>query len=338
MKKVRLGYVRLCDAAPLIVARGLGCYAQQGLRVELVPMKSWAEVRDRLLLGELQAAHCLAGIPLAAQAGVFGPGARLATAYTLNHHGNAITVSNALTAALARGREDFIELARARRAQGKPLVLASVFPVSKHEYELRHWLAAQGLDPLTDMRLVVVPPAETANALRNGRIDGYCVGEPWNTRAIVEGWGVAVATASQSALPGTEKVLAAHEAWLHTPEHAALLRALAHAADWLSDARNTEAAVELLAPYVGRPLHELRAALCGEFRAGRDATVQQAAPFVRFDRGITRPNAEHARWYLRQMQAASQLESEVISAVHIEEVCARAFRADIHDQVLHVHN
>ena len=330
MKKTRVGYIRLCDSAPLIVARGLGYYVQESVRVELVPMKSWAELRDRLIVGNIQAAHCLAGIPLASQAGLFGPQSKLATAFTLNHFGNAITLAAPLAQLLRSGTEQFVEYARARRAKGRPLVLASVFPVSKHEYELRHWLAGLGLDPQTDMRLVVVPPPETASALREGRIDGYCVGEPWNTRAILEGWGEAVATSAGSTLPGTEKVLALREPLLETPEHAALLRALTRAADWLADANNAEAAIELLAPYVGRPLHELRAALCGEFRARRDGVVHAAGAFMRFNREINRPNLGHGRWYLKQMQAAGQVESSAPT----EEICARAFRCDVYDRLL----
>ncbi|HVT34723.1 MAG TPA: CmpA/NrtA family ABC transporter substrate-binding protein [Nevskiaceae bacterium] len=329
MKKTRLGYLRLCDAAPLIVARGLGCYAQAGLRVELVPLKSWAEVRDRLMLGDIHAAHCLAGIPLAAQAGLFGPEAKLATAFTLSHSGNAITLATPLAQLFRTGRDAFAALARERSAQGRPLTFASVFPVSKHEYELRHWWAGLGLAP-EDMRLVVVSPAETAPSLHSGRIDGYCVGEPWNTRAIVEGWGEAVTTSAQLGLPGTEKVLAVDAGWLKAPEHAALLQALTLAADWLADAANAESAMELLAPYAGRPLRELRAAICGEFRTQRNAVPAAAEPFLRFDRGINRPNTAHGLWYLQQMRAADQLDP----AVRMEEVCARAFRADVYDELI----
>ncbi|HZP13206.1 MAG TPA: CmpA/NrtA family ABC transporter substrate-binding protein, partial [Nevskiaceae bacterium] len=171
MKKIRLGFVRLCDAAPLVVAQALGSYAREKVRVELVPLASWSEVRDRLIVDDVQAAHCLAGIPLAAQAGVFGPQARLATAFTLNHYGNAITLATSLAGILRSGKANFVDYVRNRRREGRPLALASVFPISKHEYELRHWVASLGLDPGTDMRLVVVPPPETARAMRNGRID-----------------------------------------------------------------------------------------------------------------------------------------------------------------------
>jgi ABC-type nitrate/sulfonate/bicarbonate transport system substrate-binding protein len=328
MAKTRIGYIRLTDAAPLIVARGLGAFVQEKVRVDLVPLRSWAEVRDRLITGDIQASHCLAGIPLASQAGLFGPQAKLVTAFTLNHYGNAITLARPLAQLLATSRQQFVDHVRERRAQGKPLVLASVFPVSKHEYELRHWIASLGLDPQVDMRLVVVSPPETASALHQKKIDGYCVGEPWNTRAIVEGWGEAVATSVGSGLPGTEKVLAVREDFLETESHAAVLRALSKAAQWLSDPAHVDAAIELVAPYVGRPLAQLRPALGGTFVA---ADREPSNPvFVRFDAAINRPDAAHADWYVRQMQAAGQVGADA----PVAEICARAFRAGLHDALV----
>jgi two-component system, oxyanion-binding sensor len=329
MKTYKLGYVRLCDAAPLIVAHGLGFYTQEALRVELVPLSSWSELRDRLIVDDIQAAHCLAGIPLAAQAGLFGPNAQLATAFTLNHHGNAITLARPLAEILfSGGVAAFAALVRERRASGRPLVMASVFPVSRHEYELRHWVRSLGLNPETDLRLVVVPQPETAGALRSSRIDGYCVGEPWNTRAQLEGSGVIVATSAALGLPGTEKVLALREARLEDEGHAALLRALARAADWLSERANSEAALELLAPYIGRPLRELRPALCGSLRA-HDEAEGAAGGGLQFGRAVNRPDAAHACWYLKQMQAARQLDG----TAPVAQISARAFRADLYDRL-----
>ncbi|MEK6806187.1 MAG: CmpA/NrtA family ABC transporter substrate-binding protein [Pseudomonadota bacterium] len=323
--KLRLGYIRLCDAAPLVVACTLGLFADEKLRVELIALSSWAEVRDRLITGDVQASHCLAGIPLAAQAGLFGPNADLATAFTLNHFGNALTLSPALAAA---GGE-LQEIARQRRAQGRPLTLAAVFPVAKHQYELRHWLVTQGLDPETDVRMVVTPPPLVAAALRRGNLDGFCVGEPWSTRAILEGSGVAVATSRSLGLPGTEKVLAVRSDWLEDPAHAALLRALHRATQWLAEPLNRVAATELLAPYLGRPPEELLPALTGRFSTHANAEAQPIDDFVRFH-GINSPEPAHALWYLEQMQAAGQLPHQL----PLEDIVQRAFRPDIHQRVL----
>jgi len=323
--KLRLGYLRLCDAAPLIVARTLGLFSDEKLRVELVALSSWAEVRDRLITGDVQAAHCLAGIPLAAQAGLFGPSASLATAFTLNHFGNALTLSPALAAA---GGE-LKEIARQRRAQGRPLTLAAVFPVAKHQYELRHWLIGQGLDPETDVRMVVTPPPLVAAALRRGSLDGFCVGEPWSTRAILEGCGVAVATSRSLGLPGTEKVLAVRSDWLENLAHVAVLRALHRATQWLAEPLNRVAASELLAPYLGRPPEELLPALSGRFQFRHGAAAQSVPDFVRFH-GINCPEPTHARWYLEQMQAAGQLPHQSVLA----DIVQRAFRPDIYQRVL----
>jgi two-component system, oxyanion-binding sensor len=320
--KLRLGFVRLCDAAPLVAARELGLFAAEGLRVELVAMASWAETRDRLVAGDVEGAHCLAALPLAMQAGLYGGGAGLATAFTLNHYGNAISVSPALAAAGA----GLAALARLRRDQGRPLTLAAVFPLSKHHYELRHWLIGQGLDPEGDVRIVVVPPAQVARGLQRGSLDGFCVGEPWNTRARLDGCGVPVATSRSLGLPGTEKVLAVRPDWLESPAHAATLRALDRAARWLGGADNAAPAAELLAPYLGRPPAELLPALAGRFPPPSGA---QPGEFVRFH-GINCPDPAHGEWYLRQMQAAGQLPHEA----RVGEIAARAFRPDVYRRAI----
>ncbi len=326
--KLKLSYIRLCDAAPVIVARSLGLFSDEKLRVDLIALSSWAETRDRLITGDIHAAHCLAGIPLAAQAGLFGPNAALATAFTLNHFGNALT----LAPALVEAGDALREFARQRRAQGRPLTLAAVFPVAKHQYELRHWLRQRGLDPETDVRLVVMPPPLVAAALRKGTLDGFCVGEPWNTRAVLDGSGVAVATSRSLALPGTEKVLAVRSDWLEDAAHAALLRALHRATQWLAEPLNRVAASELLAPYLGRPPEELLPALSGHFQFRRDAAAQSVPDFVRFH-GINCPEPAHARWYLEQMQAAGQLPHQSV----LDDIVRRAFRPDIYQHVLGGH-
>ncbi len=321
--KIKVGFVPLCDAAPLIVARSLGLFNDEQLQVELVALSSWAEVRDRLITGDVQAAHCLAGIPLAAQAGLFGPRAALVTAFTLNHYGNALTLATALAATDGEIRE----YARVRHVQGRPITLASVFPVSKHHYELRHWLIRQGLDPEIDVRIVVTPPMQVAAALRDGSLDGFCVGEPWNTRAILDGSGVAVATSRALGLPGTEKVLAVRSDFCEDPAHAALLRALQRACNWLGEPVNRVATAELLAPYLDCLPEELLPALTGRFAARAGSAAVAIEDFTRFH-GVNRPDPAHAHWYLEQMQAAGQI-PEGIDRRSIVDI---TFRTDLYDR------
>ena len=323
---LRLGYVPLNDALPLLAAQHLGHFLDHGLKVKLHPMASWAQLRDALLLGDLDAAHCLAGIPVASQAGLFGPQADLACAMTLNHYGNAITLARPLVESLggvARVNAALPELVIAARERGRPLTLASVFPVSKHEFELRHWLRQMQLDPDRDLRLVVIPPPLAATALRERQIDGFCVGEPWNSLAVHQGLGEIVATSRELGLPGTEKVLATRSGWLEQAEHLALIRCLTETCAWLDEPAHRREALPGLAQALSLKASDLAPGLLGDV-LGSDAA---ASPFIQFS-GINRPDDWHAGWLLAQMQINHLLSRNGDS----DAICERAFRADVFDQ------
>ena len=321
---VRLGYMPLVDALPLFAASYLGMYGEYGLKVDLVPMRSWAQVRDALLLGQIDAAHCLPGIPLASQAGMFGDSDDLACALTLNHYGNAITLSRSLHAELmATGNFDaaLVRRALARRDTERPMTFASVFPVSKHEFELRHWLRQAGLTPGYDVNLLVIPPPMVVRALKERQIDGFCVGEPWNTRAVHEGVGTVVSSSRSLALPGTEKVLATSSSWLNTPEHLALVASLRDTCAWLDAPQHRQLACDWLADGLQVDRAWLEPSLLEHSQV-----LGTAHPFVRFS-GINRPDEGHARWLIGQIQSNLSLARRLDAAA----ISKRSFRADIYD-------
>ena len=240
---VRIGYMPLTDSLPLVVAREAGYFAEEGLDVTLRPEWSWASLRDRLLVGEVEAAPMLAPLLLATSLGRGGLRRSLATGFSMGLNGNGITVSPLLfhgLRALAEGPtpQDMAlalnRLVAARAAAGDaPLVLAVVFPYSCHAYQLRHWLAVAGLDPDRDVRLVVLPPSQMVDHLRLGHIDGFCVGEPWNSLAAHTGAGHCLLSGYQVWENAPEKVLAVTRDWAeaHPETHRALLRALHRAAE-----------------------------------------------------------------------------------------------------------
>lgn len=316
---IAVAYIPLSDSLPLLVARDRGYFAQENLTVCLRPLRSWAQVRDALMVGEVQAAHCLAGIPLAAQAGLFGRRVPLATALTLNHFGNAITLSRRLCDEFDAGTRSFGAALRhsalRRRDSVRPLTLASVFPISKHEFELRHWLRGHGLDPDYDVNLVVVPPPLVDRALQAGQIHGFCVGEPWNSLAQHSGSGKIVATSQSLGLPGTEKVLAVHANWLQDPAHHALIRALLAACRWLAQVENQTAAANCL----GREIGVDPALLAPDLAAPRPVFSL-----------INCPDLSHASWLLQQMRSSGLQ----LPAAELSDIAARAFRPDVHREVL----
>ncbi|MDB5457021.1 MAG: nitrate transporter [Caulobacter sp.] len=306
-----LGFIPLTDCAPLVVAKALGLFAEEGLAVTLSREASWATIRDKVAVGALDGAHMLAPMALAATAGV-DPVPMLAP-LALNLNGAAITVSTALAAALRALDPDgmaatpitaapLARLIQARQAQGAPpLTFAVVFPYSMHNYALRYWLAQAGVDPDRDVRLVVTPPPRMVEHLRSGGVDGFCVGAPWNAAAVGEGLGEILISASEFWPGGPDKVFGLTAAWArrHPDELRAVLGALIRASAWADEPGNHAELVALLArpDHVGAAPELLARALKREIVFHRDAA------------GL--PRREHALWFLSQMARWGQIAADV---------------------------
>ncbi len=330
MNAIRVGYVPLTDALPLLIARDMGFASAEGITLDLKIMGSWAQIRDSLLTGQVHAAHCLPGIPLSAQAGLYGSAPGLATAFTLNHFGNAITVDRRMiddAVTIEQLGDRLRKLTDSALARGRPLTFASVFPVSKHEFELQYWLRTLGVTPGTELQLVVIPPPQVAEALESGRIDGFCAGEPWNSLAVSHGVGRIVSNSQALGLPGTEKVLAVQESWLQAEEHMALLRSLDRSCNWLADLANRRQAADLLATTLDIEPEIAAQALLDDVPQ-LDSTHR--GQFVVFH-GINRPDPRHAAWLLDQIQLSTGGMDALIAP---DRISRRAFRQDIYDQAL----
>jgi len=304
-RELTLGFIPLTDCAPLVVAAAKGFFTREGLSVRLAREPSWANIRDKVAVGAFDGAHMLGAMPVAATLGIDAIAKPVVTPMTFNLNGDAITLSNAVADRLggvARGvavhPASLKSVLDADRAAGRPrLVLASVYAFSSHNYLLRYWLAAGGIDPDRDVRMVTVPPPQMVTQLAAGRIDGYCVGDPWNTRALMLGIGVIAARSRDIWNRHPEKALGVTEAWAaaHPNTCLALVRALITASGWLDEPGNRAEAAHILArpENVGADEATIAAALVGNadtppnhiFFAG-------AAPF---------PWRSHALWYATQM-------------------------------------
>ncbi|MFZ5671013.1 MAG: CmpA/NrtA family ABC transporter substrate-binding protein [Pseudomonadota bacterium] len=244
--RLRLGFLALADAAPLIVAEAQGFFAEEGLDVVLEREAAWATVRDKLAAGALDGAQMLAPAVLAATLGLGAPATPLVAPLALNRGGAAVVLSPALAAAETAGA--LAAALEARRVGGAPAVFGVVFPYSLHDCLLRHWLAARGIDPDRDARLIVAPPSRTAGLLAAGELDGFSAGEPWGAVAVARGLG-AVAARATTVFPGApDKVLAVREemASRDPGRLRALLRALLRAGRWCDEPDHREALAELL--------------------------------------------------------------------------------------------
>ncbi len=344
-RTVTLGFIPLLDCAPLVIARDKGFFRRQGLDVLLLRERSWASLRDRVALGMLDGGQMLQAIPLAATAGLGGLKVPMVTACVLNLGGNGITVSielwermraidaqsadSALAAAVS-----LAQIVAQRRADGAPpMTFAITFPYSSHNYELRLWLTAGGLDPDKDLRLVVVPPQQMLSHLTAGRIDGYCVGAPWNSMAAVQGVGRSVAAKCDLWENAPEKVLGVTRLWAerHPNTHRAVLRALIEACIWLDEpAHHDEAAALLAQPgIVNAPAALLGALLAGRFFVECEKPPRRLPDFIVFHRYAANfPWRSHSLWTLSAMRRAGQIGAEQdLHALAAQIVAADTYRA-----------
>jgi NitT/TauT family transport system ATP-binding protein len=337
-----VGFMPLLDCALLVVAHEKGFAAQQGLRLRLVKEVSWANVRDRVTVGHFDAAHMLGPMVLASNLGLMPGSAGCVAPAVLGVGGNAITVSTPLwqrmraCGAQVGARPDvqaraLAAVAAARSRNGEePLTLAMVFPFSCHHYQLRDWLGCGGIDADRDVRLVVVPPPLLVEAIRTGQVDGFCVGEPWNSLAVDAGLGTLVAVGSEIWPRPPEKVLGMRADFLerHPDTVAALVRAVAQAGDWAGDAANRPELARILSQprYVGASAALLLGALNGDLVMEPGGRALRREGFLILNRDATQPRAEDAAMLLERMQRCGQLGPDSPARLR----AAASFRADFH--------
>jgi len=347
--KLKLGFIPLTDCAPLVIAHEKGYFERYGLAVTLSRESSWANIRDKVSIGLLDGAHMLAGLPIAATLGLGSAKTPMLTALSLDLNGNAITVSSTLhermtavdPAAMSQPATTVHALRRVieqDKAAGKsPMTFAMVFPTSSHHYALRYWMAAAGINPDRDVRLIVIPPPQMANYLEARAIEGYCVGEPWNTLAVSSGLGRTLITSYDIWNNHPEKVFAVTAAWAeqYPNTHQTLLMALLAAARWLDEPDNRIEAARILAcgRYVNAPVEVIRASMTGTYQYSADRAPALLPDFNVFYRyAATFPWRSHAVWLLTQMyrwgQIATPLNIHVIARqVYQPELYRRAAEA-----------
>lgn len=310
----RIGFLPLVDAALPILAHELGLAEKAGIRIEMVKDMSWATVRDRLLYGHTDAAHLLAPLALASTLGLGRPPVPLIVPFNLGLNGNAITLRCEIASRLDADRSDPAAVGRAlaaeiadRRAKKLPLVrFGVVHRFSSHNYMLRYWLAASGIDPERDVEIVVVPPPFIVDALNAREIDGAVVGEPFNSAAVDVGIAEIVTATSLIWRRGVEKVLAVRTDVAHdrAEELAALLRALYAAGKILIDMSQREEVIAILArpEYLDAPAERIGRALAGRLKLSPAAEPVPIADFLLMHREAANfPWQSQALWLYSQM-------------------------------------
>lgn len=340
---LRLGFIALNDAAPLIAAKVKGFFAREDLDVDLAREASWANIRDKVSMGLLDGAHMLGPLPIACSLGLSGPATPMLAPFSLNLNGSAITVSKSLADAMRaadpegmgrrpRTARPLRAVIEARKAAGEPPpTFAVVFPFSMHNYELRYWLAEAGIDPDRDLRIVITPPPRMAARLASGEVDGFCVTAPWNAMAVAEGTGEIMIYASEIWRVGPDKVFGVTRDWAErNPETLqALLRGLLKAAAWCDEPANrAELGAILAAPaFLDAPVQVVRQSLVGAPPYARDEPGEPSLDYIIYHRyAASFPWRSHAVWFLTQMRRWGQIGPDVDMAAIAEAV----YRPDLY--------
>lgn len=358
-EELKFGFIKLTDMAPLAIAYEKGYFEDEGLYVTLEPQANWKVLLDRVIDGQLDGAHMLAGQPLAATIG-FGTKAHIITPFSMDLNGNGITVSNSVWEEMKKNipmkdgkpvhpiKADYLKpVVDKYKAEGKPFKMGMVFPVSTHNYELRYWLAAGGIHPgyysktdtsgqiLADALLSVTPPPQMPATLEAGTIFGYCVGEPWNQQAVFKGIGVPVITDYEIWKNNPEKVfgIRADFAEKYPNTTLAMVKALIRAAIWLDENNNANRmeAVKILAKpaYVGADVEVIANSMTGtfEYEKGDKREVPDFNVFFRYY--ATYPYYSDAVWYLSQMRRWGQITDQKDDKWY-DEVAKKVYKPDIY--------
>ncbi len=359
---LKFGFIKLTDMAPLAVAYEKGYFEDEGLYVSIEAQANWKVLLDRVIDGQLDGAHMLAGQPLGATIG-FGTQAHIITAFSMDLNGNGITLSNDIWEQMKPGipkdadgrvqhpiKADYLKPVVEKMAdEGKPFKMGMVFPVSTHNYELRYWLAAGGIHPGyyaphkgdtsgqidAQALLSVTPPPQMPATLEAGTIYGYCVGEPWNQQAVFKGIGVPVITDYEIWKNNPEKVFGVSKEWAdkYPNTHLRVVKAMIRAAKWLDENNNANRpeAVEILSKpaYVGADYDVIANSMTGTFEYEK-GDVREVPDFnVFFRHNATYPYYSDAIWYLTQMRRWGQISEPKADSWYME-TAKKVYRPDIY--------
>jgi len=336
-KDLKIGFIPLTDCAALVIAKEKGFFAKHGLNVELSKEASWANVRDKMTVGELDASHMLAAMPIATTLGVGSTKKDMVALMALGQNGDAISVSNKMYDAMMaadpvatkKGSAIALKKVITSKTMGVP-EFGMTFPTGTHNYHIRYWMAAGGVNPDSDVALKVVPPPQMVANMTAGNIDGFCVGEPWNQRAVMGNIGKTVVTGYQLWENGPEKVLGVQKAFAdQNPETTkAMIKAVIEAGMWLDTSwDNRKEASKILSSksYVNAPTDVIDNSMTGTymFTNGVNTPMPQFNVFGK--KQALYPYYSHGLWQVTQMIRWGQLDKPV----DMKKVVESVYRPDL---------
>lgn len=339
LTKLNVGFIPLTDCASVVMAGELGLYKKYGLDVTVTKEASWAAVRDKLNIGDLQASHILYGMPYASTLGITGAEGQkkaMVIPMVLNQNGQAITLSNELKMRGVKTAKDMKRVVDEDKGK-KTYTFAMTFPPGTHAMWIRYWLASGGIDPDKDVKLITVPPPQMVANMRVGNMDGYCVGEPWGARAILDGIGFTAASTQDIWKNHPEKVLGMTQEFAekYPKTVKALVMAIIEASQYIDKMENRPRVAEIIArkEYVNCPMEVILGRMQGHFDYG-DGRKEQDPDYMKFyrDGNVTFPLKSHGLWFLSQHRRWGFIEKpidykKVVDAVNRTDIYKEAAKA-----------
>ncbi|HEX9445057.1 MAG TPA: CmpA/NrtA family ABC transporter substrate-binding protein [Candidatus Binatia bacterium] len=305
--KIRFGMIALTDCASIVMAHELGLFKKYGVESTISKEASWAVIRDRLTLGENQATHMLLGMPYASTMGLLGsPQKPMVIPFYLNRNGQAITLTKALLDKGVKTPPQLRPAALEAKAKGEPMTFAMTFPPGTHAMWIRYWLASGGIHPDKDVTLITIPPAQMVANMKVGKMDGFCVGEPWGARAIADGIGFTTITTQQMWRDHPEKVLAFTEEFAEkNPKTVrAILRAMIESSQYIDKMENRPHVAEVVSQpqYINTPKEGIIGRMLGDYDYGDGRKEKDPYYMTFFARDTNFPLKSHGVWWLSQFR------------------------------------
>lgn len=332
---MKFGIIALTDCSPIVIAHEKGFFKKYGINSTVVKQASWAAVRDSLSNGDIQATHMLLGMPLASTMGLGGSAKKpMIAPFILNRNGQAITLKADLKGKVAADPKALKPLADAAKSDGEPMTFAMTFPPGTHAMWVRYWLAAGGINPDTDVSLITIPPPQMVANMKVGKMDGFCVGEPWNGRSVSERIGFTAITSQEIWKDHPEKVCAFTEEFANkNPKTVkATIKALHEACLWLDDMKNRPEQAELVskATYINCPAGMILPRMKGEYNYGDGRKTQDPNYMIFSDRNCNYPQPKYAVWFMTQFRRWGM----VAGAPEYEAVAKKVMRPDIYEEAM----
>ena len=304
---VKFGIIALTDCSPIVIAHEKGLFKKYGINSTVMKGASWAAIRDSLSNGDIQATHMLIGMPIASTMGLLGsPKKPMVIPWMLNRNGQSISLSNNFKGKVQADPKALLPLAQAAKASGTPLTFAMTFPPGTHAMWTRYWLGAGGINPDKDVSLIVVPPAQMVANMKVGKMDGFCVGEPWNARTIADGIGFTALNTQDIWKDHPEKVCAftAEFADKNPRTVKAVCKALHDASVWLDDMKNRPEQAQIVsrATYINCPPELILARMQGHYDFGDGRKKEDPNYMIFSSRNCNYPQPKFAVWWLTQFR------------------------------------